>query len=97
MEIEVTKGKFYNPTKGYLKFKTVIEEIFHFMKEDPEKEYEIVVGCDSSSGEALSGRLPPAHFAPKCPLCRFVRRRYWQSLCLRRRLRRYHSPDSPGA
>jgi len=50
MEIEVTKGKFYNPTKGYLKFKTVIEEIFHFMKEDPEKEYEIVVGCDSSSG-----------------------------------------------
>jgi len=52
MEETIFKGKFYNPTKGYLNFNKVIEEIFSFMKEDPEKEYEIVVGCDSSSGEA---------------------------------------------
>jgi len=52
MQEPIFKGKFYNPTKGYLNFNKVIEEIFSFMKEDPEKEYEIVVGCDSSSGEA---------------------------------------------
>jgi len=51
MQETIFKGKFYNPTKGYLNFNKVIEEIFSFMKEDPEKEYEIVVGCDSSSGE----------------------------------------------
>jgi len=51
MQEAIFKGKFYNPTKGYLNFNKVIEEIFSFMKEDPEKEYEIVVGCDSSSGE----------------------------------------------
>ena len=50
MERSILKGKFYNPTKGSLKFSEVIEEIFSFMEEDPEKEYEIVVGCDSSSG-----------------------------------------------
>lgn len=50
MEEIVLKGKFYNPTKGNLKFEEMIEEIFSFMKKDPDKEYEIVVGCDSSSG-----------------------------------------------
>lgn len=50
MEAKVAKGKFYNPTKGHLKFETVIEEILAFMSQDTEKEYEIVVGCDSSSG-----------------------------------------------
>jgi len=43
MQEPIFKGKFYNPTKGYLNFNKVIEEIFSFMKEDPEKEYEIVV------------------------------------------------------
>lgn len=51
MENFVIKGNFYNPTKGMLNFDEVIEEIFSFIKDAPEKEYEIVVGCDSSSGQ----------------------------------------------
>lgn len=43
-------GHFYNPTKGNLKLDQVIEEIFAYLQEKPEKIYEIVVGCDSSSG-----------------------------------------------
>lgn len=50
-ERSIFKGKFYNPTKGDINFSEVVEEIFYFMKSDPQKEYEIVVGCDSSSGE----------------------------------------------
>ena len=42
---------FFNPTVGNLKFKKVIEEVFNYIKEQPEKFYEIVVGCDSSSDE----------------------------------------------
>jgi predicted RNase H-related nuclease YkuK (DUF458 family) len=44
-------GHFYNPTKGNLLAKQVIEEIIGYIKEKPEKFYEIIVGCDSSSGE----------------------------------------------
>ena len=49
MKEKILKGTFYNPTKGDLSFNKVIEEIFSFMREKPEEEYEIVVGCDSSS------------------------------------------------
>lgn len=45
------KLHFYNPTLGKLSFEKVIEAIFNYMKEKPEKFYEIVVGCDSSSDE----------------------------------------------
>ncbi len=45
---------FYNPTKGNLDFEGMIEEIFEYMKEEPEKNYEIIVGCDSSSGSEVS-------------------------------------------
>jgi len=44
-------GHFYNPTKGNLLAKEVIQEIISYIKEKPEKFYEIIVGCDSSSGE----------------------------------------------
>lgn len=44
-------GKFYNPTRGKLSVLEVIEEIFNYMCAKPEKFYDIVVGCDSSSGE----------------------------------------------
>ena len=44
-------GLFYNPTKGNLLAKEVIQEIISYIKEKPEKFYEIIVGCDSSSGE----------------------------------------------
>jgi predicted RNase H-related nuclease YkuK (DUF458 family) len=43
------KLKFYNPALGNIKFSEVIEEVFKYIKESPEKFYEIVVGCDSSS------------------------------------------------
>jgi len=45
------KFNFYNPTSGNLNFEKVIEEIFDYITEKPEKNYEIVVGCDSSSDE----------------------------------------------
>lgn len=44
-------GHFYNPTKGNLLAKEVIQEIISYIKEKPEKFYEIIVGCDSSSGK----------------------------------------------
>jgi len=42
---------FYNPTKGNLNFNAVIDEVFSFLHEQKEREYEIIVGCDSSSEE----------------------------------------------
>lgn len=44
-------GHFYNPTKGNLLADQVIEEIIAYIKEKPERFYDIIVGCDSSSGE----------------------------------------------
>jgi len=46
--------KFYNPTKGTLNFKQVVREIFNYIKEKPGKFYNIVVGCDSCSGDNVS-------------------------------------------
>lgn len=43
-------GHFYNPTCGDLKIERVIEEIISYIREKPEKFYNVVVGCDSSSG-----------------------------------------------
>ncbi len=43
--------KFFNPTLGTVTFNKVVEEIINYLKEDPSKEYDIVVGCDSSSKE----------------------------------------------
>ncbi len=42
---------FYNPTKGRLTFNQVIAEIENYINENPEREYELIVGCDSSSGK----------------------------------------------
>lgn len=46
-----SQGNFYNPSRGSLSFNGVISEIFQYMKSKPEKFYDIIVGCDSSSGE----------------------------------------------
>ena len=46
------KLNFYNPTCGNLKFNQVIEELFSYIKEQEQADYEIVVGCDSSSEES---------------------------------------------
>jgi hypothetical protein len=44
-------GYFYNPTKGNLTLENVIREILNYLNEKPHKFYDIIVGCDSSSGE----------------------------------------------
>ncbi|MDP2910337.1 MAG: ribonuclease H-like YkuK family protein [bacterium] len=44
-------GYFYSPTKGNLLIQQIIEEIIGYIKEKPEKFYDIIVGCDSSSEE----------------------------------------------
>ena len=43
------QGKFYNPTRGMLSMEQVFQEIRGYMVEKQEKQYEIIVGCDSSS------------------------------------------------
>jgi len=45
------EGCFFNPTKGNLSWDETIAEIFSYMGEEPSREYEIVVGCDSASLE----------------------------------------------
>ncbi len=45
------KLKFYNPTRGNLRFSKVIEEVFDYIKKEHNRDYEIIVGCDSPSGE----------------------------------------------
>jgi len=44
-------GYFYNPTCGNLSFEEVVTEIIEYIHQKPEKFYDIIVGCDSSSGE----------------------------------------------
>lgn len=43
--------QFHSPTAGKLTLPQLVEEIFDYMKEKPHKRYEIVAGCDSSSGD----------------------------------------------
>lgn len=54
MENSLCQGNFYNPTKGNLTFKGVLKEIFSYIQEEPKYNYEIIVGCDSSSSEEPS-------------------------------------------
>lgn len=46
-------GYFYNPSKGNLTFEEVIKEIFSYIGEKPQNFYDIVVGCDSPSGDKI--------------------------------------------
>lgn len=48
---KILNGFFFNPTKGNLKIEEVIKELIAYIFEKPEKFYDIVVGCDSSSEE----------------------------------------------
>jgi len=48
---KILNGYFYNPTKGNLKVDAVINEVLGYIAEKPEKFYDVIVGCDSSSGE----------------------------------------------
>ncbi|MFA5878378.1 MAG: ribonuclease H-like YkuK family protein [Candidatus Staskawiczbacteria bacterium] len=47
------EGYFYNPSKGNLTFDNVIKEIFAYIQEKPQNFYDIIVGCDSSSGDKV--------------------------------------------
>jgi len=47
----LSNGNFFSPSKGDLTLAEVIKEIFGYMQEDPEKQYEIVVGADSPSSD----------------------------------------------
>jgi hypothetical protein len=51
---KIIEGKFYNPTRGDLNFSQVIDEIFSYISQKPEKFYDIILGCDSSSGSEPS-------------------------------------------
>jgi len=44
-------GKFYNPSRGSLSLPEVLTEMVEYMKEKPQKSYEVIVGCDSSAVE----------------------------------------------
>ena len=48
---KLLNGNFFNPTKGKLKIEEVVNELINYISEKPEKFYDIIVGCDSSSGE----------------------------------------------
>lgn len=45
------EGKFYNPSKGNISFSETVSELISYMEEKPDKFYDIIVGCDSSSGQ----------------------------------------------
>lgn len=47
----ILSGDFFNPTCGNLSIDGVVKEISHYIAERPEKFYDIIVGCDSSSSE----------------------------------------------
>jgi len=48
---KILDGNFYNPTRGNLNFQEVVEEIIGYLQKEPERSYEVVVGCDSSSDQ----------------------------------------------
>ena len=54
MENKLCQGNFFNPTKGNLSFDGMLNEIFLYIREEPKYDYEIIVGCDSSSSEEPS-------------------------------------------
>lgn len=47
----ILHGLFFNLSKGNLKIDQVIKELCHYASEKPEKFYDIIIGCDSSSEE----------------------------------------------
>jgi len=49
--MNVLRGHFENPTSGRLTFSQVVEEVVGYMQEDPAKNYDVIVGCDSSSDQ----------------------------------------------
>ena len=50
MNEKISQGCFQNPTKGEMSLGGVVEEIIAYMSEKSDSFYDVVVGCDSSSG-----------------------------------------------
>ena len=48
---KIFDGYFYNPTCGDISLEATVREIVKYFSEKPEIPYELIVGCDSSSGE----------------------------------------------
>jgi hypothetical protein len=48
---EFSQGYFYNPSRGNISVDNVMEEIISYIKEKPDRFYDIIVGCDSPSSE----------------------------------------------
>lgn len=46
---DIFENNFFNPSRGDLNYEQVTQELIDWMRDKPEKEYEVVVGCDSSS------------------------------------------------
>ena len=47
----LTSGHFFSPSKGDLTSAEVIKDIFGYMQEMPDKQYEVIVGTDSPSSD----------------------------------------------
>ncbi len=51
MEKITKESFFYSPSKGNLSLEKVLDDILEYIREKPEKFYDIIVGCDSSSSQ----------------------------------------------
>jgi len=47
----LSNGHFFSPSKGNLTLDEVIKEIFGYMQEKPDFQYEVIVGTDSPSSD----------------------------------------------
>ncbi len=47
----LSNGHFFSPSKGDLSLEQVIKEIFGYMQEKPDFQYEVIVGTDSPSSD----------------------------------------------
>lgn len=48
---QIFDGYFFNPTRGNLTIPEMLEELVGYISQKPEKMYDVIVGCDSSSAE----------------------------------------------
>src|SRR3972149_11657970 len=72
-------GQFYNPTKGNMDIKGVMQELISYIFEKPELNYEIIVGCDSSSSETPDFPLVVVVLRPGMGGRFFVRKIFYEN------------------
>jgi uncharacterized protein len=76
---KILAGKFYNPTKGNMEAKEVLQEIIRYIFEKPEMDYEIIIGCDSSSSETPDFPLVVVALRPGLGGRFFVRKIFYEN------------------